>query len=129
MPHPAPKGLASFRKALHSLPECAGVYLRVSGVWSSPGSAAVSDLSDGTVSFFSIDKRRHLLAGKGATLTDRRYLLAEKGGISAQEPPSPCWRNAAACDLTTLYFSGFIPVDPSSVVDNNTRALPQNACP
>jgi len=47
-------------------------------------------LLDGTGSFFSIDKRWHLLAGKGATLTDRRYLLAEKGGISAQELPSPC---------------------------------------
>jgi len=50
------------------------------------------------------------------TLTDRRYLLAEKGGISTQESPSPCWRNAAACDITARYFSGFLPVDPSSVV-------------
>ena len=93
------------------------MYPRWSGLWSSPGSAAASDLSDGTGSFFNIDKRRYLLAGKGATLTDRRYLLTEKGGISAQESPSPCWRNAAACDLTTRYFSGFLPVDPSSVVD------------
>jgi len=89
IPHPAPKGLASFRKAPHNLPECAGMYPRWSGVWSSPGSAAASDLSDGTGSFFSIDKRRHLLAGKRAALTDRLYLLAEKGGISAQESPSP----------------------------------------
>jgi len=81
-----------------------------------PGSAAAFDLSDGTGSFFSNDKCRHLLAGKRAALTDHRYLLAEKGGISAQESPSPCWRNAAACDLTTRYFSGFLPVDPSSVV-------------
>jgi len=49
-------------------------------------------------------------------LTYRRYLLAEKCGISAQ-PPSHCWRNAAACDFTTRYFSGFLPVDPSSMVD------------
>jgi len=49
-------------------------------------------------------------------LTDCRYLLAEKGGISAQEPPSPCWRYAAACDLTTRCFSEFLPVDPGSVV-------------
>jgi len=85
--YPAPKGLASLRKELHSLPGCAGEYQRLSGVWSSQGFAAASDLSDGTGSFFSIDKRQHLLAGKGATLTDRRYLLAEKGGISAQESP------------------------------------------
>jgi len=51
-----------------------------------------------------------------ASLTDCRYLLAEKGGISAQKAPYPCWRNAAACDFTTRYFSGFLPVDPSSVV-------------
>ena len=75
-----------------------------------------SDLSDGTGSFFGIDKRRYLLAGKGATFTDRRYLLAEKDGISAQEPPSPCSRNAVACDLTARYYSGFLPVGPSSVV-------------
>jgi len=93
------------------------MYPRVSVVCSSPGSAAAPDLSGGTGSFFSIDKRRHLLAGKGATFTDRRYLLAEKGGISAQEPPSPCWRNAAACNFTTRYFSGFLPVDPRSAVD------------
>ena len=61
------------------------MYPCVSDLWSSPASAAASDLSDGTGSFFSIDKHRHLLAGKGATLTDSRYLLAEKGGISAQE--------------------------------------------
>jgi len=96
--------------------ECAVVYPCVSGVWSLPGSAAPSDLSDSTGSLLSIDKHRHLLAGKGGTLTDCHYLLAEKGGISAQESPSPCWRNAAACDLTTRYFSGFLPVDPSRVV-------------
>jgi len=33
-----------------------------------------------------------------------------------KESPSPCWRYAAACDLTTRYFSGFLPVDPGSVV-------------
>jgi len=88
----------------------------VSGVWSSPASAAASDLSDGMGSFFNIDKHRHLLAGKGAALTDCRYLLAEKGGISEQEPPSPCWRYAAACDFTARYFSEFLPVDPSSLV-------------
>jgi len=32
-------------KALHILPECAGVYPRVSGVWFSPGFAAAPDLS------------------------------------------------------------------------------------
>ena len=49
--------------------------------------------------------------GEGATLTDRRYLLAEKGCISTQESSSPCWRNAAACDLTACYFSGFLRCD------------------
>ena len=39
-------------------------------------------------SFTSFDKRRHLLTEKGATLTDCRYLVAEKGGISTQESPS-----------------------------------------
>ena len=89
------------------------MYPRWSGVWSSPGSAAASVLSDGTGSFFSIDKRRNLLAGKGATLADRRYLLAEKGGISAQESPSPCWRSVVAGDLKMRYFLGFSPLIPA----------------
>jgi len=60
IPHPAPKSLASFTTlAVHqpwkgtSNPSrvCAGVYPRVSGVWSSPGSAAAPDLSGWTGSF------------------------------------------------------------------------------
>ena len=40
---PGPKRPSQLQ-ALHNLPKCAGVYPRLSSVWSSPGSAAASDL-------------------------------------------------------------------------------------
>ena len=79
----------------------------MSGVWSSPGFAA--DLSGWTGTFTSIDKRRHLLAERGSSLSDCRYLVAEKSGISTQESPSPCWRKVASRRVGFLGFSPLIP--------------------
>ena len=105
IPYPAPNGLASFRKALHSLPECAGVCTRLPGVWSSPGSAAASDLSDDTGGFFSIGKRRYLLAGKAATLTEKAASVRK----SRHLPVGETWRLASSRRVIFLGFSPLIP--------------------
>jgi len=74
----------------------------------SPGSAASPDLSGWTGTFISIDTRRHLLTENGTALTDCRYLVVEKGGISTHEPPSFCWRKAASRRVVFLGFSPLV---------------------